>query len=66
MSLLTEQRSELEHLRERGVQLETATATSAAAAAATAGTYCAILVHSTFGAWLGGTYLPTCMCSLRV
>ncbi|KAL4169584.1 hypothetical protein KRP22_010502 [Phytophthora ramorum] len=36
MELLEEQKLELENLRERGIELETATATSAAAAAATA------------------------------
>ena len=36
MELLSEQKEALDHLREKGVELETATATSAAAAAATA------------------------------
>lgn len=36
MELLSEQKRELDHVREKGVQLETAAATSAAAAAATA------------------------------
>ncbi|KAJ0404201.1 hypothetical protein P43SY_002044 [Pythium insidiosum] len=36
MELLEEQKLELEHLREKGIELEAATATSAAAAAATA------------------------------
>ena len=36
MELLAEQKHELDNLRERGIELETATATSAAAAAKTA------------------------------